>query len=52
MVFDATAAETFCTVSFWLIITTSVVTPLSAPHLLIVSTSSLLAASEKIRPPQ
>ena len=27
MVFDAIAADTFCTVSFWLIITTSVVMP-------------------------
>ena len=52
MVFDATAAETFCTVSFWLIITTSVSTPLAAPQAMMVSTSSLLASSEKIRPPQ
>ena len=52
IVFDATAAETFCTVSFWLIITTSVWMPLSAPHLLMESTRSLLALSEKIRPPQ
>ena len=52
MVLDATAAETFCMVSFWLIITTSVSTPLAAPHALMVSTSRLLASSEKIRPPQ
>jgi hypothetical protein len=49
---DDTAAETFWVVSFWLIITTSVSTPLSVPHLVISSTRRLLAASEKIRPPQ
>ncbi len=52
MVLEETAAETFCVVSFWLIITTSVSTPLAAPQSLMVSTSRLLASSEKIRPPQ
>ena len=52
MVLDETAAETFCVVSFWLIITTSVSTPLAAPQAVMVSVSSLLASSEKISPPQ
>jgi len=51
IVFDSTAAETFCTVSFWLIITTSVSTFFSSPHLLMVSTRRLFASSEKINPP-
>ena len=52
MVLDETAAETFWVVSFWLIITTSVSTPLAAPQALMVSTRRLLASSEKISPPQ
>ena len=52
MVLDDTAAETFWVVSFWLIITTSVAMPLAAPQAVMVSLSSLLASSEKIRPPQ
>jgi hypothetical protein len=49
---DSTAAETFWLVSFWLIITTSVATPFASPQALTVSTSMVLAASEKMSPPQ
>ena len=52
MVPASTAAETRCTVSFWLIMTTSTGTPRSLPHCLTRWTSMALASSEKISPPQ
>lgn len=52
MVPDATAAEAFCTASFWLIITTSVATPLPRSQSSTVRASGWFASSEKISPPQ